>query len=126
MKHRDERIFGLIMAIFSAGIGIWHYLTEKAISVTWLIASFALLMLCLLAPWTLRPFSRRWHALSHFLGIVNTHLLLGLVYFLLITPIAAMARIFGYDPMQLRDLTSPSYWHTRQERFIPDSLKDQF
>jgi hypothetical protein len=52
---------------------------------------------------------RAWMALGHALGWVNSHLILGLVYLLVLQPIAAVMRISGHDPLRRRRHGQQSY-----------------
>jgi hypothetical protein len=52
---------------------------------------------------------RGWMALGHALGWVNSHLILGLVYLLVLQPIAAVMRILGHDPLRRRRSPRESY-----------------
>jgi hypothetical protein len=52
---------------------------------------------------------RGWMALGHLLGWINSHLILGMVYILVLQPIAALMRAMGHDPLRRRRNTSESY-----------------
>ena len=71
----------------------------------------------LLAPQTLRLPYRGWMALGHVLGLVNSHLILGLVYVLVMQPIALVMRALGHDPLRKRwDAKRTSYREETQGR----------
>ncbi|MFN9624599.1 MAG: SxtJ family membrane protein [Cyanobacteriota bacterium] len=52
---------------------------------------------------------RGWMELGHALGWINSHLILGLVYVLVLQPIALAMRVFGHDPLRRRRTTDASY-----------------
>ncbi|MFN9646311.1 MAG: SxtJ family membrane protein [Cyanobacteriota bacterium] len=52
---------------------------------------------------------RGWMALGHALGWINSHLILGLVYVLVLQPIAMVMRAFGHDPLRRRRSAAASY-----------------
>ena len=54
----------------------------------------------LVAPLTLRPFYRLWMRLGIVLSKITTPVILGVVYFLIITPTGLIARLFRQDPMR--------------------------
>ncbi|MEB3266405.1 MAG: SxtJ family membrane protein [Cyanobacteriota bacterium] len=60
------------------------------------------LALGLLAPQTLAWPYRAWMALGHALGWLNGHLILGLIYGLVLQPIALVMRLAGHDPLRRR------------------------
>ncbi len=55
---------------------------------------------------------RGWMSLGHALGWVNSHLILGLVYLLVLQPIAAVMRTLGHDPLRRRRHAQASYRET--------------
>jgi hypothetical protein len=67
-----------------------------------LIAIVTLSIIALVCPSVFTPFSAIWHELSRILGRITTPVLLGFTYFLIITPIGLLRRIFGRDSMQIR------------------------
>ncbi|HMB93369.1 MAG TPA: SxtJ family membrane protein [Rhodothermales bacterium] len=71
----------------------------------------ALVVLGSMVPVLLRPLYRVWMALAIVLGFVMTRVLLTLVFFLLITPIGLVRRLFGKDPLRQKpDADATSYW----------------
>lgn len=71
-------------------------------------------LLAVLAPHWLAPLNRGWLALGLLLGRVLTPVIMGLIYFGLVTPLAILARWRGVDPMRRRfDAAAQSYWIRR-------------
>jgi len=70
----------------------------------------------LAVPTLLLPLCRAWMGLAWALGWLNTRLLLTLVFFLMITPIGLLMRVFGHDPMDRcwRRPGRDTYWSGRQ------------
>lgn len=72
------------------------------------------LILGLVAPALLKQPFRAWMALGHALGWVNSHIILGLVFIVVLQPIAYVMRLFGHDPLRRKkDNGGKSY---REER----------
>jgi len=65
-------------------------------------AATAATLLLMIAPVAFRPFAVAWFGLSHALGTVMSKVLLSLVFFLLVVPVALLRRGLGKDPMRLR------------------------
>ncbi len=55
-----------------------------------------------------------WMALGHALGWVNSHIILGLVFFFVLQPIAFIMRLTGYDPLRRRRKGDKTYRENRQ------------
>jgi hypothetical protein len=64
-------------------------------------------------------------AFGHVLGWINTRLIMGLVFVAMVIPTALLLRLFGKDPMRMRQPMS-SYWIRREGEFTSQSMKDQF
>jgi hypothetical protein len=78
----------------------------------------------LVAPFA--PLYRVWMKFSHVLGYINTRLLLAAVFFLVITPLALLMRLFGRDVLALRQEKRESYWQVQDKRWLPDSFRNRF
>lgn len=86
------------------------------------VAGPSLLLGALVYPRALAPVERGWSLLAHALGFVNTRILLALVFFVVLAPIALVMRAIGKDPLdRRRDRRLPTYWRTRDPA-EPDRL----
>lgn len=73
-------------------------------------------------PRALGPVERGWSLLASALGFVNTRILLAVVFFFVLAPIALVMRAIGKDPLERRrDRRRPTYWRTRDPA-EPDRL----
>ena len=97
----------------------------------WLYAlAFALPLLCLALarPGLLAPLNKAWTKLGLVIGAIVAPVVMGLIYFGVITPLAILARLVGKDFLRLEsDASAPSYWLAREQREpSAESLRDQF
>ena len=67
------------------------------------------LLIGLTAPRLLHYPYKGWMALGHFLGRINSHIILGLVFILVLQPIAYIMRLSGYDPLRLKRKGEKTY-----------------
>ena len=74
------------------------------------------LILGLSAPHLLHYPYRGWMALGHALGWVNSHIILGLVFIVVLQPIAYVMRLTGYDPLRRRRKGEKTYRENRQDQ----------
>ena len=93
-------LFGVLLPwIFGHGFPLWPWILGGILAV-W----------ALLVPATLRPVYRAWMAVGHVLGWINTRIILGLVFYIVILPAGGLMRIFRKDPMARRfEAQAPSY-----------------
>jgi Saxitoxin biosynthesis operon protein SxtJ len=68
----------------------------------WLFAAMGLHVLNMVVPQIYRPIAVVWFGLSDLLGTVASKVLLSIVFFAIVTPIAVLRRLFGKDPLKLR------------------------
>jgi hypothetical protein len=76
-----------------------------------LTAGPTLLVAGLVAPVLLGPVEKVWMALARVLGFINSRILLSVVFFLLVAPVALLLKLLGRDPLaRRRDPKASSYW----------------
>jgi hypothetical protein len=98
--RRQLRSFGLLVGAIFFAIGLWPAVVRGDALRLWaLVPGIALILAGLIAPRILRPIHRKWMGLAHVLGWVNTRVLLGLIFFGLITPVGLIRRLMGKDPL---------------------------
>ncbi|MEL7533052.1 MAG: SxtJ family membrane protein [Bacteroidota bacterium] len=78
----------------------------------------------LLSPRWAKWIHQGWMKLAEGLGWINSRILLGIIFYLLLTPIALMVRLFRKDPLQLRRPETDSLWHDRDHLFTAKDLKN--
>lgn len=115
---RAEREFGWIVGGILLVLGCWWLYREKletARTVSLAVGGL-LVVLATVAPRLLVWPNRAWMGLAEILGRIVTTLILGIVYFLVLTPIGLVLRMRGWDPLQRRVAAQPSYWHPHTAR----------
>ena len=122
----SDRAFGLVFAVVFALIGLWPLLHAEPPRL-WPFAPAALALgFALLAPRLLAPLNRLWTRFGHLLAKVSNPLVLGLLFFVLVTPMGLAMRVFGKDPLRRRlEPDAPSYWIPRPPP-APGPMSRQF
>jgi hypothetical protein len=91
----------------------------------WIVAG-VLSGLALLIPNGLRPIYYGWMTMALILGWINTRLLLGIVFFLIITPMGFIMRLFGHNPMIKKPCQSDSYRLVTKPRSVQQHMEQPF
>lgn len=116
MDRKALRNFGLLMACVLLLVGGWLW-WKSAASGPWVLGAAALLaVIGFVIPAALKPFYKGWMILAVIMGWVMTRVVLTLVYYLVLTPIAFLGRVFGEQFLQLklkRSEETTSYWIRR-------------
>jgi hypothetical protein len=81
----------------------------------------------MLFPKAMYPVFRAWMTIAILLGLVMTKVIITLVFYLMMTPIGLIRRMFVRDPLKLRiDENAKTYWVTRQEPVTRESYEKQY
>ena len=126
-SQTSDRNFGILcsslLGIFSI-YSKYKNFNELAIILSF-ITSVTLLPITFYLPKMLSPFNKVWLQLGYFLGRVTSPLILGIIFFFVITPIAFITRLLGRDELKLRKTKIASYWVNRCP-LGSESFKNQF
>ena len=77
---------------------------------TWtLCISIPSLILAITKPYLLLYPYKAWMILGHILGWLNSRIILGLIFLIVLQPIALIMRIFGHDPLKTKKHAQKSY-----------------
>ena len=90
-----ERKFGLIISIaYLFFLLIFFDYDPGSIALVWYSPLAILAILMIFAPGLLSPIRKGWLYIGHILGIINATLILTIIYFVIITPISVLRRLF--------------------------------
>lgn len=97
---KELRQFGLLVGGVFAVIGLWPVVFRGESLRLWAtILGGLLIVLGGIVPQSLKQVHQGWMKIGHVLGSINTKIILGIVYFLLITPMGLVMRLMGKDSM---------------------------
>jgi hypothetical protein len=115
-EKRELRKFGLTLGIALALLGGLFWWRDKGVYPYLLGGGSLLILLGWLRPLVLRPFHKGWMGLALGMGWVVTRLILGLLFFVVVTPIGVLARLCGRDKLDRGfDRKHDHYWIQRSE-----------
>ena len=125
IKISSNKSFGLVFFVIFIIITLWPLLNDGNIRIWSIIVSIIFLILGLLNSKILTPFNKLWMRLGALLGIIVSPIVMGVVYFGIITPIGLIMKLFGKDVLNLKlDKNKKTYWTLKKK--IPSKMKDQF
>ena len=123
-KKNSNKSFGVLFFIVFVLIALWPLFKGDSLRIWSLLIAVIFLVLGLLNSKILNPFKRIWIKFGEILGKVIAPLVLSIVYFIVITPIGLLLRIFGKDLLGIKFLKKKSYWIKRDKDL--GSMKNQF
>lgn len=128
VKMGSERSFGIVFAVVFTIVACWPLV--RGGEIRWWAAALAALWLAagLLVPDSLRSLNRAWFKLGLLLSRIMTPVVMGLLFFLVVTPTALVMRLGAKNLLQLRrDPDARSYWIVRTPPGpTPDTMRNQF
>jgi hypothetical protein len=128
VRGSSDRSFGIVFTVVFAIVGLWPLIGGGSVRLWSLSIAGALLAISLIRPSLLAPFNRLWMRFGLLLHGVTNPIIMGLVFFLAVTPTALILKLMGKDPLRRRfDREVRSYWIERTPPGPdPESMKNQF
>lgn len=122
--HLLNRRFGLLVGGVLLLLASYRYFRHQTVQ-PWLLGiGVALVLLAWLFPRGLTLLRISWEKLGHWLGLLNTYILLTLVYVLICIPLGWLLRLLGNDPLRKKwHPKATTYWESAASR---SSMKFQF
>ena len=127
-KQGSPRGFGVVFAVVFAIIGLWPLMDGEGARVWALAAAAVFLVMALMRPSLLSPLNRLWLGLGAVLHRIVNPMVMGLMFFAVITPTALILKLIGKDLLCRRfSPGAQSYWIPRQPPGPePQSMRNQF
>ena len=124
VKIGSNRSFGIVFFIVFLLISIYPLINNENIRIWSLVISLIFLVLGILNSNILSPLNKLWFKFGIFLGKIISPMIMGIIFFLVVTPIGLIMRLIGKDVLNLKYSDSKSYWI---EKTGPKSkMKNQF
>ena len=127
-RGSSERSFGIVFAVVFLVIGLWPLAGDAG--VRWWAVGVAgvVLALGLGRPALLAPLNRTWTRLGLILNRLASPVVMGVLFYLVITPTGLVLRALGKDPLRQRlEPGAKSYWIERRPPGpAPDTMRNQF
>ena len=124
IKIGSNRSFGVVFFVVFALIAIYPLINKGEIRIWFLIVSLIFLILGILNSKILSPFNKIWFKFGIFLGKIISPLVMGMIFFVVVTPIGLIMRLLNKDLLKLKFNKTNTYWIEKTE---PKSkMKNQF
>ena len=124
IKLPSNRNFGIVFAIVFLIISLWPLLKQNEIRYWSLIISIIFLSLGLINSKLLLPLNKIWFKFGIFLGNFIAPIVMGVIYFFVVTPTGLIMKMLGKDLLNLKKSNKDSYWIKKDNS--NSSLKNQF
>tara|TARA_B100001063_G_scaffold244537_1_gene277548 strand:+ start:730 stop:1113 length:384 start_codon:yes stop_codon:yes gene_type:complete len=124
-KKKKNRSFGILFFIVFFIIGLYPVYVGNSVNIYLILLSILFLVLGILNSKILTPLNIAWLKLGELLGVFISPIIMALIYFLILTPISLIVRIFGKDLLNIKfNSSSKTYWIKRKKNVT--TMKKQF
>jgi hypothetical protein len=128
VQGSSDRAFGITFAAVFAAFALWPLMRQRPLRSWALAVALVFLVPALVRPQVLGPLNRLWLRLGLFLQRLVTPVVMAMLFYGTVTPIALVLRWLGKDLLRLRiDRGADSYWIERRPPGpAPDTMRNQF
>ena len=126
MKSQSaNKSFGILFFIVFLIFGLWPLKNGENLNYYFIIFSGIFLLLGLLNSNLLSPLNKIWIKFGEILGTIIAPIIMALVYFVILTPVSLVVRVFGKDILGLKFINKQqTYWINRKKNM--GSMRKQF
>ena len=121
----SNRSFGILFFVVFLIISLWPLKNGNNLNFYFLTASIIFLILGVLNSKLLSPLNKTWIKFGEILGLIISPIVMSLVYFVILTPVSLIVRLFGKDLLGLKFIKeNETYWIKRKKNLT--SMDKQF
>ena len=124
IKIGSNRSFGIVFFILFLLIALYPMINSEGIRMWSIIVSLIFLVLGLLDSKILTPLNKIWFKFGMLLGRIISPFIMGIIFFLVVTPIGLIMRILGKDLVNLKYNNNKTYWI--EKTGSKSKMKNQF
>ena len=124
IKIGSNRSFGIVFFVVFILIGFYPLLNDGNLNIISILIGIIFLILGILNSRFLTPLNKIWFKFGIFLGQIISPIVMGIIFFLVVTPIAFIMRVLGKDVLKLKKNSDNSYWIKKTD--LKSKMKNQF
>lgn len=125
----SERRFGFTMSVVFAALAGYGAIRHRnrTVCIAFIVGSIIFALLAFVVPRALVLFNKLWFHLGQALGKIVSPIVLGVIFYGILTPISVVTRFFGRDELRLKRRALDSYWiDCTSSRSSAESFERQF
>lgn len=124
IKISSNRSFGIVFFIFFLIVSLYPLYFNGSLNIWALLLSVIFLILGLINSKILTPLNILWFKFGMFLGRIISPIIMGMVFFFVVTPTGLLMKLFNKDLLRLKKKDTKSYWITKSNE--KSNMKNQF
>lgn len=116
IKMTSNKNFGFFVTCIFLLASLYFFISKTDnFYIIFLVLSFFCLFIAILFPSLFKHLNYLWHLLGIFLGKIFSPIIMGIIFYLLISPLAIFLRLIRRDELSLKKSES-SYWKPKQQK----------
>ena len=123
-KKENNKSFGILFFVIFLLVALWPLINSEFIRLWALGIASLFFVLGIINSKILTPIKKSWIKLGEILGKIIAPIVMGFIYFIIITPIGLFMRLIGKDILSLKFNKNQSYWIKRSKNV--NTMKRQF
>ena len=125
VKRGSDKSFGIVFSIIFFILGFYPSLFSEIFKILFISIALILFLVSFLAPSVLKPLNKLWFGFGMLLGSIISPIIMGIIFFLVITPIGIVLQLFRKDVLRIKiEKSIGSYWILRKYKI--GTMKKQF
>ena len=125
VKISSNRSFGFLFFVVFLAVSLWPLKSQGDLRLWAFILSLIFLVLGVLNSKFLNPLNKLWYKFGIFLGSIISPIVMGIVFFIVVTPVGLIMRFLGKDVLRINKSKFVStYWINREKQ--TNTMKKQF
>lgn len=124
IKISSNRSFGIVFFIFFLIVSLYPLYFNGSLNIWALLLSVIFLILGLINSKILTPLNILWFKFGMLLGRIISPIIMGMVFFFVVTPTGLLMKLFNKDLLRLKKKDTKSYWITKSNE--KSNMKNQF
>lgn len=125
IERSNERSFGIVFTIFFVILSIYPIINKETINVFFLVISIIFFMITIIRPQLFYFLNKIWFKFGILLGKIVSPLVMGIIFYLTVTPTGIIMRLLGKDLLKKKlEIKEKTYWVKKNK--YSGSLKNQF
>tara|TARA_A100001015_G_scaffold45049_1_gene49592 strand:+ start:1652 stop:2038 length:387 start_codon:yes stop_codon:yes gene_type:complete len=124
LKKSSNRSFGILFFVVFLIIGIFPILDGEKIRIWSIVISALFLLLGFFNSGVLTPLNNFWVKIGIVLGKLISPIIMGIIFFIVVTPIGIFMKLIGKDLIKIKKSKKPTFWIEKKN--YNSTMKDQF
>ncbi|MDC0426505.1 SxtJ family membrane protein [Pelagibacteraceae bacterium] len=124
MRKNSSKSFGYLFFLIFLGLALWAFIKNQNVNYWFIGIGILFLLLTLTKSKLLNPLNNIWNKFGKLLGRIVAPIIISMIFFLIVTPIGLILKMFHKDLLNLKFNNNKTYWMKKDKTI--QSMNKQF